>query len=106
MDELQVKGNWNKIKGKAKEIYGSITDDELTEYEGKYDQLVGYLQEKTGKAKDEITSQLEDFQSDDEGSEATQEDDENGSEARIAKEEETQRDSDRQDVNKFKKDFF
>lgn len=95
MDELQVKGNWNKIKGKAKEIYGSITDDELTEYEGKYDQLVGYLQEKTGKAKDEITSQLEDFQSDDEGSEATQEDDENGSEARIEKEEETQRDSDR-----------
>lgn len=95
MDELQVKGNWNKIKGKAKEIYGSITDDELTEYEGKYDQLVGYLQEKTGKAKDEITSQLEDFQSDDDGSEATQEDDENGSEARIEKEEETQRDSDR-----------
>jgi uncharacterized protein YjbJ (UPF0337 family) len=84
MDELQVKGNWNKIKGKAKEIYGSITDDQLQEYEGKYDQLVGYLQEKTGKARDEITSKLEDFQSDD-----------NGSEARIEKEEETQRDSDR-----------
>lgn len=84
MNEQQVKGNWNKIKGKAKEIYGSITDDQLKEYEGKYDQLVGYLQEKTGKAKDEITSQLEDFESDD-----------NGSEARISAEEETQKESTR-----------
>jgi uncharacterized protein YjbJ (UPF0337 family) len=67
MDELQVKGNWNKIKGKAKELYGSITDDKLKEYEGKYDQLVGYLQEKTGKTRDEVKSKLEDFQ---EGSEA------------------------------------
>jgi uncharacterized protein YjbJ (UPF0337 family) len=72
MDEIQVKGNWNKIKGKAKEIYGSITDDTLKEYEGKYDQLVGYLQEKTGKARDEITSQLEDFKNEHEESEATQ----------------------------------
>jgi uncharacterized protein YjbJ (UPF0337 family) len=69
MDEIQVKGNWNKIKGKAKEIYGSITDDKLKEYEGKYDQLVGYLQEKTGKAREEITSKLEDFQNE-HGSEA------------------------------------
>ena len=84
MDELQVKGNWNKIKGKAKEVYGSITDDKLKEYEGKYDQLVGYLQEKTGKARDEITSKLEEWKSDD-----------NGSEARMEKEEETQRQSDR-----------
>jgi uncharacterized protein YjbJ (UPF0337 family) len=67
MDELQVKGNWNKIKGKAKELYGSITDDKLKEYEGKYDQLVGYLQEKTGKTRDEVKSKLEDFR---EGSEA------------------------------------
>lgn len=81
MDELQIKGNWNKIKGKAKEIYGDITDDQLTEYEGKYDQLVGYLQEKTGKARDEIKSQLEDFQDE--------------SEARQEQEEDTQRQSDR-----------
>ncbi|MCB0720982.1 MAG: CsbD family protein [Ignavibacteriae bacterium] len=67
MDDLQVKGNWNKIKGKAKELYGSITDDKLKEYEGKYDQLVGFLQEKTGKTRDEVKSKLEDFQ---EGSEA------------------------------------
>jgi uncharacterized protein YjbJ (UPF0337 family) len=85
MDELQIKGNWNKIKGKAKEIYGDITDDQLTEYEGKYDQLVGYLQEKTGKARDEITSQLEDFQTD-----SNEE-----SEARQEREEDTQRHSDR-----------
>lgn len=85
MDELQIKGNWNKIKGKAKEIYGDITDDQLTEYEGKYDQLVGYLQDKTGKARDEITSQLEDWN--DDGNDQ--------SEARMEREEDTQRQSDR-----------
>jgi len=90
MDELQIKGNWNKIKGKAKEIYGDITDDQLTEYEGKYDQLVGYLQEKTGKARDEITSRLEDWNDNEETSEARLE-----SEARQEQEEDTQRQSDR-----------
>ena len=59
MDTLQMKGNWNQIKGKAKELYGSITDDKLKEYEGKYDQLVGYLQEKTGKTRDEIKQELD-----------------------------------------------
>ena len=97
MDDLQVKGNWNKIKGKAKEIYGSITDDTLKEYEGKYDQLVGYLQEKTGKARDEITSKLEEWNNDN-GSEARMEDPQNqrrDEDTRIENEEETQRHSDR-----------
>lgn len=59
MDTLETKGNWNQIKGKAKELYGSITDDQLKEYEGKTDQLVGYLQEKTGKTRDEVKKKLD-----------------------------------------------
>ncbi len=59
MNKEEVKGNWNQIKGKAKELYGSITDDKLKEYEGKADQLVGYLQEKTGKTREEIKRRLD-----------------------------------------------
>ena len=60
MNELQLKGDWHKIKGKAKEIYGEITDDKLKEYEGKGQQLIGYLQEKTGKTKEEIVKMFND----------------------------------------------
>lgn len=50
----QVKGNWNQIKGKIKQEYGDMTDDDLTYAEGKEDELMGRLQEKTGKAKSEV----------------------------------------------------
>lgn len=50
----QVKGNWNQIKGKLKEEYGELTDNDLVYREGKEDQLLGRIQEKTGKTKQEI----------------------------------------------------
>ena len=50
----QVKGNWNQIKGKIKEEYGEVTDDDLAYEEGKEDQMLGRLQEKTGKTKQEL----------------------------------------------------
>lgn len=50
----KIKGNWNQIKGKLKEQYGELTDDDLTYAEGKEDQLIGRIQERTGKTKDEI----------------------------------------------------
>lgn len=50
----KIKGNWNQIKGKLKEKYGELTDDDLTYAEGKEDQLIGRIQERTGKTKDEI----------------------------------------------------
>lgn len=58
MDKLELKGKWNTIKGKVKEEYGELTDDDLTYEEGKEDQMLGRLQEKTGKTKDELASWL------------------------------------------------
>lgn len=58
MNELKFKGNWNKIKGKLKEKYGELTDDDLKYTEGKEDQLLGRLQQKLGKSKDEIRKMI------------------------------------------------
>lgn len=50
----RIRGDWNQIKGKAKEEYGQLTDDDLMVQEGKEDQFFGNLQEKLGKTKQEI----------------------------------------------------
>lgn len=50
----RIKGNWNQIKGKLKEEYGELTDNDLMYQEGKEEQLLGRIQEKTGKSKQEI----------------------------------------------------
>jgi uncharacterized protein YjbJ (UPF0337 family) len=54
MDNLIVKGTWNTVKGKLKQAYGNLTDDDLKYEEGKDDELLGRLQKKTGKTKDEL----------------------------------------------------
>ena len=54
MNELQIKGNWHVIKGKLNQAYGELTDDDLAYSEGNEDQLVGRLQLKLGKTKEEI----------------------------------------------------
>ena len=57
--DLNLKGNWNQLKGKVKQAYGDMTDDDLTHEEGKDDELLGKLQTKTGKTRDEVVSWLE-----------------------------------------------
>ncbi|WP_040495473.1 CsbD family protein [Fulvivirga imtechensis] len=59
MNDLQLKGNWNTIKGKMKQKYGDLTDDDLTYVEGKEDELLGRLQKKTGKSKEELKREIE-----------------------------------------------
>ncbi len=54
MDNLIVKGTWNSLKGKLKQAYGNLTDDDLKYEEGKEDELLGRLQQKTGKTSDEL----------------------------------------------------
>lgn len=54
MDKLQLKGGWNQIKGKIKQAYGDLTDDYLVHEEGKDDETLGRLQQKTGKSRDEL----------------------------------------------------
>lgn len=58
MDKLELKGKWNDIKGKAKEEYGMLTDNDLAYEEGQEDQLVGHLQEKLGKTRQEVVEWL------------------------------------------------
>jgi len=59
MTNLQLKGSWNEIKGKLKQKYGQLTDEDLTFAEGKDDELLGRLQRKLGKSKDELRTELE-----------------------------------------------
>lgn len=58
MNDLKLKGNWNEVKGKLKQKYGELTDDDLTYVEGKEDELFGKLQKKLGKSKDEISGEI------------------------------------------------
>jgi uncharacterized protein YjbJ (UPF0337 family) len=57
--ELDLKGNWNEVKGKLKQKYGQLTDDDLTFAEGKSDELIGRLQQKLGKTKEDIRAEIE-----------------------------------------------
>jgi len=50
----KMKGNWNLIKGKLKLEYGDLTDDDLAYTEGQEDEILGRIQKKTGKTKQEI----------------------------------------------------
>lgn len=59
MDKLQIKGSWNELKGKLKQHYGNLTDDDLVFSEGKEDELLGRLQKRLGKSKDEIRQMIE-----------------------------------------------
>jgi uncharacterized protein YjbJ (UPF0337 family) len=58
----QVKGDWKKFKGKAKEQWGKLTDDELDQIAGKRDQLVGTVQKRYGIAKEEAEKQVKRFE--------------------------------------------
>ena len=59
MTNLQIKGNWNAVKGKLKQKYGQLTDDDLTFGEGKTDELLGRLQQKLGKSKEDLRAEIE-----------------------------------------------
>lgn len=50
----KLSGNWNEVKGKIKQQYGELTDDDLTYTEGQEDELLGKIQKKTGKTKSEV----------------------------------------------------
>lgn len=54
MNKTEIKGNWNEIKGKLKQQYAELTDDDLTYADGKKDEMLGKIQIKIGKSKDEL----------------------------------------------------
>ena len=59
--KLQMKGTWNEVKGKLKQKYGQLTDDDLTFADGKEDELLGRLQKRLGRTKDELRAEIEEM---------------------------------------------
>lgn len=63
MNNDRMEGNWKQFKGKIKEQWGKLTDDDMKVIEGNRDQLLGRVQERYGIARDEAEKQVERFRS-------------------------------------------
>ena len=61
MNRDRAEGNWKEFKGKVKEQWGKLTDDDMTVIEGNRDQLAGRLQQRYGIAKEEAERQVNEF---------------------------------------------
>jgi uncharacterized protein YjbJ (UPF0337 family) len=59
MNTLKIKGSWKEVAGKLKQQYANLTDDDLLFKEGKQEELLGRLQQKLGKTKEEIRTLIE-----------------------------------------------
>ena len=57
--KLQVKGSWNEVKGKLKQKYGQLTDDDLSFAEGKEDELWDVCNGGLGKSKEDLRAEIE-----------------------------------------------
>lgn len=62
MNKDQLEGNWMNLKGKVRETWGKLTDDDFDRIAGKRDQLVGAIQRRYGIAKEEAERQVEKFE--------------------------------------------
>jgi uncharacterized protein YjbJ (UPF0337 family) len=58
MTKLEFKGGWNEVKGKLKQKYGQLTDDDLAFSQGKDDELLGRLEKKLGRTKEAIREEI------------------------------------------------
>jgi len=62
MNQDRIEGNWKQFKGKVKEQWGKLTDDDLDVIGGKRDQLLGRIQERHGVARDEAEKQVKNWE--------------------------------------------
>lgn len=63
MNKLEIKGKWNEIKGKLKQQYADLTNDDLEYIEGKEEELLGKIQKRTGKTKEQTIDLLNKYSS-------------------------------------------
>ncbi len=61
METLQVKGEWNIIKGNLKQKWAKLTDDDLQFIEGKQDELLGRIQKRTGETREAVETAIKDY---------------------------------------------
>ena len=59
--KLNIRGNWNELKGRLKQKYGQLTDDDVTFAEGKEDEWLGHLQQKLGRTKEDLRKEIEEL---------------------------------------------
>ena len=62
MDKLQFQGHWNQLKGKLKETFGKLTDDDLVKLSGKRDELIGKLQSLYSTNREKIDEQIREIE--------------------------------------------
>ncbi|SLN72763.1 hypothetical protein ROJ8625_03880 [Roseivivax jejudonensis] len=55
----QIKGNWEQLKGSARQQWGKLTDDDLAEAKGDREAMIGKIQARYGKSKEEATQELD-----------------------------------------------
>lgn len=63
MNNLQIKGDWNIIKGKLTQKWANLTDDDLQYAEGKQEELIGRIQKRTGETRESVEHALDEFNS-------------------------------------------
>lgn len=61
MNKLEIKGDWNILKGKLKQRWAHLTDDDLQYTEGKLDELVGRIQKRTGESREFIDKAIKEI---------------------------------------------
>ncbi len=61
MNNDQIEGKWTEIKGRLREAYGDLSDDDLEEARGNREQMEGVLQQKTGNSKEEVRRKVDDI---------------------------------------------
>jgi uncharacterized protein YjbJ (UPF0337 family) len=61
MDWDRIQGNWKQLKGKIREQWGHLTDDDLEKVAGQRDQLEGRIEERYGISKDEVRKQVDEW---------------------------------------------
>ena len=61
MDKLQIKGEWNVIKGNLKQKWAQLTDDDLQFIEGKQDELLGRIQKRTGETREAVEAAIKEY---------------------------------------------
>jgi uncharacterized protein YjbJ (UPF0337 family) len=61
MNTLEIKGDWNILKGKMKQKWSALTDDDLQYSEGQSDELMGRIQKRTGETREAIQKSVDEF---------------------------------------------
>jgi len=61
MDKLEIKGDWNITKGKLKQKWAKLTDDDLQYVEGKHEEFFGRIQKRTGETREAVEKAMKEF---------------------------------------------